>query len=177
MDLNFTIKTYDDLDFETKKILVEIYHSYYEGVYGIDAFDAFLKVTNLKADYYKNKIDLINEYTNNYQRALNAFNDDTTLILIYKDNHLLGASRIIKNRVLDVVFYELNKEEKRRYWQEVIIYIEGFLRKKKFKKMYIEIPLKEGPLLVRANELGFVEDVDDIAGFEEVTYTLNKDLV
>ena len=177
MNLNFTIKTYDELTKRTRDILIESYRKYYESIYGIDAFDAFLKVTKRESNLFDNKITSIKKYSNNYLRALNAIKEDIVLILFYNsEGDLIGSSRVIKNRVIDVVFNNLSKKEEREYWQEVIKFIEKELKKNKYKKMYIEIPLKEGPLLVRANNLGFIEDPNDIVIGKEITYTLNKDI-
>jgi len=146
-----------------KSILLKAYKELFTNMYGYDIIQ----------DYLSSSSSLKNDYLD--------IREDTRLILIYnEDDNLIGGGRIkeIDNKtikVLDIAINHSSENEKRNLWKMVISYIEKYYTDLKYKKMYIEIPLNEPCLLIRADDLGFIESPEDISILgNNKTYVLNK---
>lgn len=179
--LNFVISDSKILTEEEKNFLVEAYRKMFIKVYGCDVFDAFGIVANINKDDIKSIADNNQKFAQNYERAKDALEslseNDLSVLLIYKEDRLVGGGRLKTNyptiKVLDIALDNIKIEEEREIWKSAILFVEQYFAKQKFERIYIEIPLKEGPLLIRANELGFKEDFYDIED-DKNTYLLNK---
>jgi len=165
-----------------KEYLIEAYHQLNIVLYGYDLVDSYEIVTQSGAD----KKEVL-KYAINYSKSLELLeevnkNANLELLIIYYDNKLVGASRLKRidednAKVLDVALNGLNKEEKRGVWKQTIMFVENYFTNLGYKKMYVEIPLKENALLIRADDLGFRESPEDIVVDKDVnTYILNKTL-
>lgn len=161
--------------------LTEAYRKLYLKIYNFDLFDSFALILkkDIQSIIYKNK-DL-NYLAENYNRAKDTINSlnkrNINKILIYYNNELIGIGRIKTNNykvhILDIAINGVKKEIERDIWEETVIFIEDFYKKKKYKKIYVEVPLKDGALFMRASKLGFKEDYNDISE-DRLTYLLNK---
>lgn len=151
-------------DYE-KNSLLESYRVLFTKMYGYDIIYDYLKSNSKKNNnYYTDFLD-----------------DDLSILLIYQnDNNLIGGGRIkiIDNKIIKVVDIAINmslESDKRDLWKIVISYIENYYRNLNYQKMYIEIPFNEPCLLIRANDLGFIESPEDISILgNNKTYILNK---
>jgi hypothetical protein len=175
VSLVFAASSFNKLDEDLKEYLFSLYYEYYKKTYGNDPMDVFLKVTKTNINNY---IMHIKDTTINYKNVIKDLSDDIIVMLIYDSKlNLIGCSRIKEKdsdvRVLDIVFDNLGKIIERKNWVEVVAFLENFYKSRGYNKMYLNIPLKDGPLLVRANELGFKENPDDIE-IDAKTYVLNK---
>lgn len=185
--LSFVVENIRELSADSKEFLIELYHKLFITIYGGDVVDAFTYVTKTNTKDLINKEYDVKALASNYRKAIEILksledNPNNELLLIYLDNKLIGSAylkRIDDNKglipfiAIDVV----EKEIEREIWKETVLYIENYFNQLGYKKIYLEIPFKEGPLLIRANALGFKEDSDDINVDEVVyTYLLNKDL-
>jgi len=173
-----------DLSKLEKNLLIEWYRIYFSKLDGADELDSFLKVIETTSNEIDDKIIVVNN--TNYKKAKilvdNLFNNpNENLLLIYENNKIIGAGRIITEnseivRTMEILF-ETNIPYKRDIWIKAIEFIENYYKAKDFKKTYLEIPFYEGPLLYRAKDMGYIEDeVDiDISKYSK-TYILNKNL-
>lgn len=185
--LSFVVENIRELSADSKEFLIELYHKLFITIYGGDVVDAFTYVTKTNTKDLINKEYDVKALANNYRKATEILksledNPNNELLLIYLDNKLIGSAylkRIDDNKglILYIAIDVIEKEIEREIWKETVLYIENYFNQLGYKKIYLEIPFKEGPLLIRANELGFKEDFDDINVDEVVyTYLLNKDL-
>lgn len=179
-NLEFKINNKFILTDKEINILTEAYRKLYLKIYNYDLFDSFSLITkkDILSIINKNKdIDYLAENYNRAKDTINSFNKrNIDKILIYYNNELIGGGRIKINNskvhILDIAIDGLEKEIARDIWENVVKYIENYYNKK-YKYLYVEVPLKDGALLMRASKLGFNEDVRDIKE-DGKTYLLNK---
>lgn len=181
--IDFIINKKKELTEKEINLLIEAYRLYLSKLYGKDELDSFLEVINKTSDKVKNNIDILEDKSKNLKKAKNiiqtTISNDIDMILIYKFKRLIGMARVEKNdadiRILDVVFYKLDNNRERKIWVETIKYIENYYNN--FRKIYLEIPYYEGPLLYRAKDLGYEENPEDIIISKDTKYyILNKSL-
>lgn len=186
-NIKFTIFNNGRLSDEERNFLIEAYRKLFVKMYGLDVVDSFLKVTKEDSNDIANINSKVRKMAKNYERAQEALNEvfenpNLELLLIYSDNNLIGGGRL--NRInstdaslLDIVIETGDTLFDRNIWKCAVSFVEGYFIDNGFKKMYLEIPFQEGPLLYRADDLGFRENPNDIKVLEEsVTYVLFKDL-
>lgn len=185
--LKFIMKDINDINEFDKEILLNAYHNLFIKTYGVDVVDAFSKVTNIDVDEVVDRDDNVKSSATNYNKSINALeefrnNANLELLLIYYEDNLVGCAKQVRIddetvKVPEIAFHNIDKSIERDLWKETVSYISKHFQKQNYKKMYLEIPLKEGPLLIRAGELGFIESPEDILGLEKTyTYILNKKL-
>lgn len=164
-----------------KKILINSYQNYFAKIYGNDLVDLFLHVANLDHKYLKNR-EILEKYSDNYKIIEEMFKTIETdklteLLCIYdKEYNLVAMGRLIqKNRreiyLKELIFNEEYQDNYRDLWVNFIKDLQIKLARRGYHKLYLEIPFYEGPLLIRANELGYKEDIDNIV---EKVYIVNK---
>lgn len=167
---------------EEQNFFLEAYRCLFAKIYGLDIFDSFLKITDISSRNCKNLNQVKNESLNYNlaKEALKEINSDVNIqmLLIYLNDDLVGVGRFkkIDEKVVsipDLIVMGLTSEMEREIWQKAVSFGEMYFTKQGYEKMYLEIPFQEGPLLIRANELGFCEDVSDIKD-DSKTYLLNK---
>lgn len=186
-DLKFIINKDGKLKEKENAFLLEAYRNLFIKMYGLDIVDAYLNVTHENINEFMKNHPKVKHNAKNYEEAKNVLlsiknTANLELILIYLNNKLIGGGRIKKVNnedasILDLVICCNTLEIEREIWKRCVSFVEEYLVNKKYKKMYLYIPYKEGPLLYRADDLGFKENPDDINIDEEVfTYLLYKDL-
>lgn len=182
--IKFAVSSNTDLTESEKQSLLEFYKNYFQIIYGYDIISDYLKQIeeNPKkrnrttfGDSFVDSIDVLGSVSKD---------DNLALLLIYGENAtLIGAGRLKKitdefASVPDVAIGIQDEELKREIWKKAIIFAENYFLNLGFKRMYVEVPLKEPNLLIRADDLGFKENPEDIAIYGEArTYLLNKELV
>ncbi len=153
--LVFIINNRNDISFSVENELVDLYYNYYKSTNGMDLFDSFLEISNMDKKHYKNKLDVIEEYANNYSLSNKVLDNEYKYILIYNNNTLIGCSRfIIDNKDLKVLDIIINEDN----YEEVLSFIEEYAKKKKINNIYIEIPSTLSIYLIKANKMGFIEE-------------------
>lgn len=187
-NISFAISRNAKLTEIEEDFLLEAYRKLFTKMYGQDVFDSFLSVVKRSSSNFKGKKNKIADFSENYSRALDVLelirNDDNyELLLIYAEAEtLVGAGRLRKisdteASVPEIAIDGVNRELEIEIWKKAISFAELHFTSQGFEKMYVEIPFQEGPLLVRADELGFKEDPKDIViGEQTRTYLLNKTL-
>jgi len=171
-NIRFEISNSGKLETRERLVLLSAYKELFVKIYGYDILTEFYKENN--------RIPKRVEKTFNVLKSVKE-NEDLSLILIYYGKQLIGGGRIrklsdTKASVPDIAIEIGTDKEKREIWKMTVEYVEQYLLNNGFEKMYLEVPLKEAPLLYRAGDLGFIEDPKDI-GDDNRTYLLNKDLV
>jgi len=185
--LKIVVAKIDELTLEEKNFLISIYHKLFINIYGNDLVDAFAYVTKTNVEKLVNEDYKVKFLSKNYKQAKEVVgslenNANSKLLLIYIEDNLIGSALV--NRIDDItssvpyiVIDASEKDIEREIWKRTVSFVEKYLTDLGYKKMYLEIPLKEGPLLIRAKELGFKEDPEDIVMTEEVyTYVFNKNI-
>jgi len=166
-DVRFEVESNQKLNKTEKKYILELYQELFKKMYGSDII----------CDYFKN----LNTNKFNLYDVSNLLEEDLSFVLIYKNNDLVGAGRIKKINKKEIsipdVAISLDEKEQRNIWKMTISFLEDYLKKLEYTKMYVEVPLKDPFLLIRANELGFKEDPEDIKFNNNFTYVLNKVLI
>ena len=185
-NLKFVVSKNGEIDEIEEKILIEAYRNLFIKMYGADIVDAYLAVTKTTdKDSIAKVSNKAKKIAENYNKAINVLDsvkrhDDLELLLIFdEEDTLIGGGRLktIDDKEASIADIAIGDEytNKRDVWKEAVKYVEGYFAELGFSKMYIEIPLDEGPLLVRAGELGFTEDPEDIVrNIGQRTYLLNK---
>ncbi|MBE6156821.1 MAG: hypothetical protein E7161_03650 [Firmicutes bacterium] len=185
--LKFVIRTNDELSEKEKDYLIDVYHKLFINIYGNDFVDAFSYVTKTNAKELINETYDVKILATNYNKAKDLLDNlkedaNSELLLIYiNENNLIGSALIKRmdsvNSIVPYITLDgVDKDLEREIWKKTVSFIEKYLNNLGFQKMYLEIPLKEGPLLIRAKELGFKEDLEDILVEDVYTYILNKNL-
>ena len=171
---------------EERDFLIEAYRKMYIKIYGFDFLDAFLCVTKADSSKFFNERKELKNLGENQNRALQAMdtleNNENFELLVIRDekDNLIGGGRLKKINekeasIPDIVIECDNVKVSRDIWCQAIKFAEEYFVSCGYEKMYIEIALKDGPLLGRANKLGFFEDPNDIRIDGTVkTYLLNK---
>jgi len=181
--IDFIVNKKQELTKKEINLLIEAYRVYLSKLNGKDELDSFLEVINKTSDKVIKNIDVLEDKDKNFKKAKNiveaTISSDIDMVLIYRFKRLIGMARIEKNdtdiRVLDVVFYKLDKNKERKIWANTIKYIENYYNN--YRKIYLEIPYYEGPLLYRAKDLGYEENPEDIIISKDTkNYILNKEL-
>lgn len=185
-NISFAISKNADLTESEKDFLLEAYRKLFAKMYGQDVFDSFLSVAKRGSSNFKGRKNKIADFSENFCRALDALelvksDDSFELLLIYgAEETLVGAGRLrrisdTEASVPDIAIDGVNRELEKEIWKKSVSFAEMHFASQGFEKMYVEVPLQEGPLLVRADELGFKEDPKDIVVSEATrTYFLNK---
>ena len=182
-DVHFKIGDSTYLDEKEKEQLLESYRRLFGEIYGFDIYDSLIKLANNNKRVY-NKLKNFSESYFRAQQMLDELPEQTniSLLLIFNGNILIGAGRI---RILDKDTISVpdiaigfgTEEEKREIWKMAIEFIEEQSISENFKKMYVEVPLNSPCLLIRADDLGFREDPEDVVIDSDTrTYLLNKNL-
>lgn len=185
-NLEFKIVKSEELTEEERNTLVEAYRNLFVRIYNYDIVDSIVKVTNKDLKEVLKRGRVIKCYAENYQRALDAVSsteesEKFDLFLIFGENgELLGGGRFYRispneASIPDIATVDLPLDEVREIWKQAIIFAESHFIQNGYSKMYLEIPLSEGPLLVRAIDMGFSESPEDIVTSPATrTYLLNK---
>lgn len=183
MELKFVINRNGNLPEIVNNYVIDLYRNLFIKIYGLDIYDSFLKVANLKKTSSKK---VFKEYAKNYTRAMGVLesvkNDNAIdLLLVYnEDNILVGAGRInkISDKEVNIpdIAVDMELENAGEVWNETVKYLISYLTNLNVEKMYLEIPFSDGALLVKAANLGFEEDPNDIDIEKSNTYLLNKNL-
>ena len=186
--LKFVISHDAKLSEKEEALLVEAYRKLFIKMYNYDIVDSFLKITKMDFKELLTRKRFILKLADNYLRASKALDevknrDELDLFLIYdSQDNLLGGGRLFKisdneASIPDIEIIDMPVSTMREIWMESVNFAEDYFVSSGFEKMYIEIPLADGPLLVRADDMGFYEDPNDIVISETTrTYLLNKPL-
>ena len=173
---------------EERDFLVEAYRKLFMKIYGCDMLEIlsrFIRTSYTKL--FKNKKSL-QRYADNQIMALNVIesveNDENIDLLVIRDDEgkLIGGGRLrrisdTEASIPDIAIDGVVPKEQREIWRQAVIFAEEYFRSLGYEKMYVEIPLQDGPLLGRAGQLGFIEDPKDIPTTDATrTYLLNKTL-
>ena len=165
-NIQFKVKKNTNLDNSDKKFLFETFRMLFNKKYGYDLID----------EYFKTDCD------NTFSLTLKNVKNNNDLICIY-DNDILKGGAIVnyisKNEIdlLDIAIDGYTEEEKREVWKLTVDFALKYFKKLGYKKIYLEIPVKDPFLLVRANDLGFKEDDTlDISYDETIIYLYSKEL-
>lgn len=173
---------------EERDFLVEAYRKLFMKIYGCDMLEILSSFTRTSyTKLFKNKKSL-QRYAENQIMALNVIesveNDENLDLLVIRDDEgkLIGGGRLrrisdTEASIPDIAIDGVVSKEQREIWRQAVIFAEEYFRSLGYEKMYVEIPLQDGPLLGRAGQLGFVEDPKDIPTTDATrTYLLNKTL-
>ena len=181
-NLRFEISNDGKLEAEEQDFLINIYRDLFTKIYNTNVFDYFykrLKVFLSAADYF----DIAAE---NYERAVSAIKsaqqDNIDLLLIYYEEKLIGGARMrmineTEASIPEIALANISEDIKESIWKEVIKFSENYFTDLGFDKMYLEIPLEDEQLLIKALDLGYMEDPEDIVTTSAIkTFLLNKKL-
>jgi len=184
--LDFDLKYINELNEFEKDFLIESYYKLFIKMYGNDIVDTFSYIVKRSTKELIDKKSDLKLFAKNYKNAIELLkpknNPNNKLLVIYLNKKIVGSAYLkrINDDICSIPFVSINVEDKeieREIWKDSVSFSIQYLKKSGYKKMYLEIPLKEGPLLVRASELGFKEDPNDILVDEETyTYILSLDL-
>ena len=199
--LKFVVDEIGNISEEEKQLLIESYARLFKEIYGYDIFNEYLKEkSNLKkSPLFQNafieSIDILKSVSEN---------ENISLIIIYDENNkVVGFGRLkkikkanSKNPIVEIVYKILEKhldlqDEKSitipdiailedynnfkyEIWKKTISFIEMYVSELGYDRLYVEIPLNS-PLLLKADDLGFIESPEDIPTIEKPrTRVLNK---
>ena len=186
-NINFEINKNGLLKEKEKEILIDAYRELFIKLYGFDMFDSLIKViaSNAKEVYESNEEN--QHLAVNYSKAVDVIeniknNDDTELFLVYEDENLIAGGRLQRKdstsaNLLDIALVRERIIDEKTTYKFIIQNAEDYFKKLNYKKMYLEVPLKDIKLLKVVTDLGFVEDPKDIIISPEVyTYIFNKNI-
>ena len=199
--LKFVLDKTGNISDEERQVLIDSYKELFIEIYGYDILSEYLKSkSNLKnyplfQDTFIGAIDVLKSVREN---------DEIDLLKIYdENNNIVGFGRLkktypkrTKNPILfmadklfekhlnvtnehsisvpDVAIASEYQEYRYEIWKRLIAFIEDYVISLGYNKLYIEIPLNS-PLLLKADDLGFVESPEDIPVTEKPrTRILNK---
>ncbi len=171
---------------ETENLL-QAYYILFSKINGKDLPSALLQVLKLN----KNQsfaIKLLN-VSENYQLAKKALleikpnfkGNNLNMLMVYESNNLIAAARLRNlgdntGSIPDAVFM-VDEDKINIIWSLMIEYIENYFYELGYKKMYIEVPIKDPFLLKGCFDHDFRESPEDIVVKESTkTYFLNKNL-
>lgn len=167
-DIHLLVGYNDVLADEDKEKLLKGYQNLYIKLYGFDII----------ASYFEN------EHNSSFKlKELFKIPKKEEILLIYKNEELIGLGRIKKLNKKEISLYDLlilknNKDDYQAIWKKAISFMENYFANKNYKKMYIEIPISDTYLLFRADDLGFKESPNDIDIFNNKSvYVLNKEII
>ena len=183
-DLKFSIK--DNTDIVDEETIRKAYHNLFLNMYGMDLIESVAFISQTREDEILKHVNK-NGYADNSIRVNKLIdeiknNSNNKLLYIYLNNYLIGVARILRidaltARVKEVALISLDINIMRDVWMNAILHVQKYLLENGYKKMYLEIPLKEGVLLRKSYEMGFIENPKDIVVDDLVyTYVLNKTL-
>lgn len=186
-NINFMISKNGEVEASEKEFLTEAYRKLFIKIYGSDIIDALVSTTKLPPKFLLQQRIGLNKYVKNYTKSLNAIesvqvDENLELLLIYQGkDKLIGAARLRKINDLeasipDIAIDDVSLEDSREIWKQAVEFAEKHFTNQGYEKMYVEVPLCDGPLLCRADDLGFQEDPNDVEISDAVTYLLSKEL-
>ena len=175
-----------DLTKDEMEFLIEAYRNLYINMYGADIFDYFIALAKTETNIIKNDFSIL-KVAKNYCKAIDTIRgvekDPQIKMVLIKDsaNNLLGSAILqwlnkTQVKLKDIVVVA-EKELKKEIWKNGVSYIIEYLKSLNIQKMYLEVPLRDPTLLIRADDLGFSEDSIDIPdNTEEFAYIMHKNL-
>jgi len=198
--LRFVINETGTISEEEQNYINEVYKTLFSEIYGYDILSKYLsQKENLKNDYVFD-----NTYINSIDVPKSLSSDNIALLMIYDENDkLIGAGRIKKieklstknplvevfNKLLEKFLKSIDEkcisvpdiaissecaDSKYDIWKLAIQFLESYYMSLGYDRIYVEIPLNS-PLLLRADDLGYIEDLADIPVSDKPrTRILNK---
>ena len=157
---------------EYREDFINFYYKHFILLNGYDKIDAFLKVTNTSINDYLDK-DIYKDATN-YKKAIdfvNRLSNKNTYFLLLKKNKLIGIIRFKENKRK---FKVLELISDKSLYIKILKYIEKYCKSNNIKKISIEIPVNNIPLLIRTYKYEYIEE--DINLLKSKKYIVNKDL-
>ena len=172
---------------EEREFLIEAYRKLFIKIYGCDMLEALANLTQTSSNKWLRRKGL-QKYAENQIRALDVMNsvenDENFDLLVIRDEEskIIGGGRLRKisdteASVPDITIEGSSVKDEREIWRQAIIFAEEYFTNLGYEKMYVEIPLQDGPLLGRASQMGFFEDPKDMRVTDATrTYLVNKTL-
>lgn len=201
--LKFIITENGDIKEENKESLLTAYKEVFKEIYGYDILTEYekakpkLKNEQVFNDTFIKSIDVIKSVKNDKNISLlTIYNEENDVIgfgrlknvqevptsnpLVSIINGLMKKHMHIEEEkcisVPDIAILPKYNENRYEIWKKAISFIETFVTSQGYDKMYVEIPLNS-PLLFRADDLGFIEDPEDVPiSVKPRTRILNKSL-
>lgn len=197
--LKFAINKDGIVTKDEENMLLLCYQELFKEIYGYDILTKYLqdkekrKKGLLYQDAFVSSIDVLKSVKEN---------KNLSLVIIYdENNNVVGFARIKeidykvsnnpfiapfealvdkylpKEKCLSIPDIAISKKfinQKNEIWQKTVNLIEQFAISKGFDRLYVEIPLNS-TLLLKADDLGFIESPEDIPTSEKPkTMILNK---
>lgn len=173
---------------EERDFLVEAYRKLFMKIYGCDMLEVLANLTKTSSNKWLKRRKGLQKYAENQIRALDVMdsveNDENFDLLVIRDEEskLIGGGRLrrisdTEASIPDIAIEGVSLKEEREIWRQAVMFAEEYFTSLGYEKMYVEIPIQDGPLLGRAGKLGFVEDPKDMRVTDATrTYLVNKTL-